>query len=203
MTHRHISYLLFLCSVHLAHADEQLPFPFHKAYEIYSVSGHSDAEIDASYEKRPAHLKEKGFDAYLAWNYDFYYDDLTCEIDFFTLDVKYTLPQLSISPENEALLKGDFVYAKQLYAHEERHCAIALSQLHAIYQLIKKGQRDGCETVQDLIDVHESNITEMNRNFDVYTNHGEIELAVSPFGEDDFLPHCKIETPVSVHVDAS
>ncbi|MDO6706356.1 hypothetical protein [Photobacterium sp. 1_MG-2023] len=57
--------------------------------------------------------------------------------------------------------------------------------------------------MQDLIDVHESNITEMNRNFDVYTNHGEIELAVSPFGEDDFLPHCKIEIPVSVHVDAS
>ncbi|UIP28079.1 DUF922 domain-containing protein [Photobacterium sp. TLY01] len=203
MMRRHISYLLFLCSVHLVHADEVLPFPFHKAYEIYSVSGHSDEEIDASYEKRPAHLKEINIDASAAWDYDFYYDDQTCDIDFITLDVTYTLPQLRISSENQEFMKAYLAYTNKIYAHEERHCAIALSQLHAIYQLIKQGQRDGCGTVQDLIGEHESNITEMNRNFDVYTNHGEIELAVSPFGEDDFLPYCKIEVPVSVHVDAS
>ncbi len=37
--------------------------------------------------------------------------------------------------------------------------------------------------------------------FDVYTSHGEIELAVSPFGEERYLKLCEIPyEPISPHI---
>jgi hypothetical protein len=42
-----------------------------------------------------------------------------------------------------------------------------------------------------------------NELFDVYTSHGEIELAESPFGEESYLKVCEIPyEPISPHIQA-
>ncbi len=52
-----------------------------KKFEIYEVGGDSVDEIEHSFDTNKSNfLKEKGFDGYTEWKYDFRTSDETCEI---------------------------------------------------------------------------------------------------------------------------
>ena len=187
-----IGFLVFLPLRGLA-IDTPLPFSFTTQYEVYSVEGHTVADIEKSFEdEKPLFLKVREADGYTGWRFDYWTDDDTCEIKAFSLDITYKLPQLkksAVSPEITELYRE---YIKQLYRHEETHCALTVMSVNEMYLAFEKGQKGHCAEQGKKVAEHIEKISGDNERFDTYTNHGEIELAVSPFGEERYHSVCKI-----------
>ena len=176
----------------LANADVKLDFTFEKKFEVYEISGNSVEEIERSFNARPEFLVNEGFDGYTAWKYDFNTNDDTCEINEFKLEVTYTLPKFEMSKTSVESAEEFRLYLEKLYRHEQIHCALAVKSMHEIYLAFKGGQRGGCSSANDRVTELESDLVKSNALFDVYTSHGEIELAESPFGEKPYLKICEI-----------
>ncbi len=175
------------------YAKAELEFPFQKEFQIYQVVGDSADEIEHSFnESRPTFLKEIDFDGYTAWKYHFHADDETCEIYDFSLRVTYTLPQIIKSKTSPKSAEEFRFYLEKLYRHEQVHCAIAVKFMHDIFSSLKVGQNGRCDIANQRIVELEKELKENNELFDVYTSHGEIELAESPFGEESYLKICEI-----------
>ncbi|MDV5168627.1 DUF922 domain-containing protein [Photobacterium rosenbergii] len=174
-------------------AETLLPFSFSTHYEVYIVEGDTISDVEVSFDSdKPKFLKDKNADGYTGWEYDYWADDNTCEIKAFNLDITYKLPRIKqsvASPEISELYRE---YIEQLYRHEETHCALTVMTINHIYQAFKKGQEGNCTEQNHRVNKLTDRINEDNELFDTYTNHGEIELAVSPFGEEPFYPVCKI-----------
>jgi predicted secreted Zn-dependent protease len=168
-------------------------FPITKSYETYTVTGNSFIEIDNSFESsKPNWIFEKGFDAYTNVNYKYSIDDYDCSIDYYNVNIIYTLPQLSVSNTN---LKNEYKsYLYELYRHEEIHCAITLEILDKIYKLTLLGQQneDKCQAIQQESLELEKLIDTANEKFDLETNHGEFPNRYS-MGKTQYLKICKIE----------
>jgi predicted secreted Zn-dependent protease len=175
-----------------ANADVKLDFPFQKKFEVYEISGNSVEEIERSFNARPEFLVNEGFDGYTAWKYDFHTDDDSCEIHEFELEVTYTLPKFEMSKTSDESAEEFRPYLEKLYRHEQIHCALAVKSLHEMYLAFKRGQRGECSSANDRVIELEGDLVESNALFDVYTSHGEIELAESPFGERPYLKVCEI-----------
>ncbi len=193
---------LYLLLSSYTYAKTDLGFPFHKDFEIYKVVGDNSDEIEHSFdESRPAFLKEMGFDGYTAWKYNIHTDDETCEIYDFSLRVTYTLPQIeksTISPESSEEFRS---YIEKLYRHEQVHCAIAVKFIREIFVSFRAGQNGECSRANQRTLELEKELKESNELFDVYTSHGEIELAESPFGEESYLEICEIPyEPISPRI---
>ncbi|MGF1736547.1 DUF922 domain-containing protein [Photobacterium satsumensis] len=194
-----IFFLVFLPLRGLA-IDTPLPFAFTTQYEIYSVEGDIVSDIEKSFEEeKPLFLKVREADGYTEWRYDYWIDDDTCEIKAFSLEITYKLPQIkksAVSPETTELYRE---YIKKLYRHEETHCALTVMSVSEMYIAFEKGQKGNCAEQSKKVAELVEKVSSDNERFDTYTNHGEIELAVSPFGEEAFYPICKI--PFSGIVD--
>ena len=177
-----------------AYANEApLPFSFSTHYEVYIVEGDSISDIEASFDAdKPKFLKDRNADGYTGWEYDYWTDDNTCEIKVFNLDITYKLPRIKQSVTSPEITELYREYIEQLYRHEETHCALTVMSVNQIYQAFKKGQKGNCTEQNQTADKLAGRVKEDNELFDTYTNHGEIELAVSPFGEEPFYPVCKI-----------
>ncbi|RYU66036.1 DUF922 domain-containing protein [Aliivibrio finisterrensis] len=172
---------------------ELLPFDFNKSYDVYELQGDTPENVENSFDKRAGFLKKNNFDGYTAWEYKFNVDDDSCEIKDFNLQIKYILPRLNILNSYSQSREDYRDYLEKLYRHEEQHCAITLSQLSKMYAIFINGQSKNCSKEIEKTYLIEDNITKFNQQFDTYTDHGAIELAVSPFGEDNYLKYCKID----------
>ncbi len=175
-----------------ANADVRLDFPFQKKFEVYEISGNSVEEIEHSFNSRPDFLVNEGFDGYTAWKYDFHTHDDSCEIHEFDLEVTYALPKFEMSRTSAESAEEFRPYLEKLYRHEQTHCALVVKSIHEMYLAFKLGQRGGCSSANDRVIELEGDLVEINALFDVYTSHGEIELAESPFGEEPYLKVCEI-----------
>ncbi|EIO3984836.1 DUF922 domain-containing protein [Vibrio vulnificus] len=178
-----------------ANADVRLDFPFQKKFEVYEITGNSVEEIEHSFNSRPDFLVNEGFDGYTGWKYDFHTNDDTCEIYKFELEVTYILPKFEMSrtsAESAESAEEFRPYLEKLYRHEQIHCALAVKSMQEMYLAFKRGQRGGCSSANDRVIELEGDLVESNALFDVYTSHGEIELAESPFGEEPYLKICEI-----------
>lgn len=195
MHFRRVAFILVCNTIFNAYsyAENDLNFEFKKNHSYYVVEGNSEEEVELSFEQnKPKWLSNYGFDAYTMYKYDFDVDNNTCEINTFYLNVDYTLPKLKT--ENKNIEHSYSNYIDELYLHEATHCAITLNIINKIYYKFKHGQKDKCsENLRDVITL-EKEIKESNKKFDLYTNHGEIKLGLSPFGEEDFLKYCIIKT---------
>ncbi|MEZ8245174.1 hypothetical protein BCT10_08160 [Vibrio splendidus] len=175
-----------------ASADVKLDFTFEKKFEVYEISGNSVEEIERSFNARPGFLVNEGFDGYTAWKYDFHTNDDSCEINEFKLEVTYTLPKFEMSKTSPESAEEFRPYLEKLYRHEQIHCALAVKSMHEIYLTFTCGQSRGCSGANDKVTELEGDLVKSNALFDVYTSHGEIELAESPFGEKPYLKICEI-----------
>ncbi|HDZ9223226.1 TPA: DUF922 domain-containing protein [Vibrio cholerae] len=184
------TYLIFVGQVF---ASSDLGFPFQKQIEIYLVGGANVDEVNLSFDaNKPNVLEAKGFDAYTSWKYDFYTNDDTCEIYEFNLGVKYTLPRIDSLSTSKEVSEEFRTYLEQLYRHEQVHCALVAKFMHEAFLTFKEGQNGECSIANQKVTKLESEFEENNALFDVYTSHGKIELAESPFGEENYLDMCKI-----------
>lgn len=183
------------------YSNTEVGFPFQKKFEIYKVVGNSADEIEKSFNgSKPNFLKMNGFDGHTAWKYNFRTDDETCEIYDFGLRITYTIPQLEmsiLSPESTEEYRS---YIEKLYRHERVHCALTVKYMREIFLAFKAGQHGECGSANQRTIELERELKEDNERFDVYTSHGEIELAESPFGEESYLKVCEIPyEPISPH----
>lgn len=187
------TFMLFSSNIN---ADSLIDFTLDVEYQPYSVIGGTSEEIDSYFDnEKPFFLKNVNLDAYTSWKYDIKYDDESCNIESYNVKILYTLPQIQ-STDNHSQIFEDFsFYLNQLYRHEETHCAISVKLFQNIYTALKKGQSGNCKKQLLIIDNLEMQIKKQNELFDVYTNHGEIELEISPFSESEFYPVCKINIP--------
>ena len=186
--------VVFLCASVSAHGtDSTLGFPIFKKYDFYILKGNTQEEIEISYEtERPKSLKRENLDGYTSWEYKFWTDDETCEIKQFSLEVTYKIPRLVVSKFSPETSESYREYLEALYRHEEIHCAIATKITHEMYLAFKEGQHGSCAKQNEVVIALESQINEDNELFDTFTNHGEIELTESHFGEEGYLSLCKI-----------
>jgi hypothetical protein len=170
---------------------KELNFPININAEFYDVVINNDGDVERV--DKPLFLKQLGFDAYTFWDYNFYADDTTCEIKDFSLDIKYTFPRIILvggNLERQHYYFNDYV--SELIKHEYTHCAITTKKMHDIYLELTTNSHVPCKEKAEKVYILEQEIEEANILFDTYTNHGEIELEVSPFNEDDYYSHCVV-----------
>ncbi|MDN2480579.1 DUF922 domain-containing protein [Vibrio agarivorans] len=189
------SVVLVISLLNASHAlgIDNLNFPFKKHYEIYTVTGSNADEIEHAFNHdRPDHLKQKGFDGYTAWTYDFHTNDHSCELYEFSLAVTYTLPQIVVSDTSLEAAEEFRAYIEKLYRHEQVHCALTVKSMHDIFTAFTNGRDSNCSKANRRVIALQSELITNNEKFDIYTAHGEIELANSPFGEEGYLKYCDI-----------
>ncbi|MDE1348790.1 DUF922 domain-containing Zn-dependent protease [Vibrio aestuarianus] len=179
-------------------------YPFDKSYDIYTVTGNSIEQIDASFElSMPSWLYNQGFDAYTRYKYDFLIDDETCSIERFSFKVNYTLPQLVLN-EDTTYLKHEYkTYLQNLYRHEEIHCAISMEIVDKMYKAAQGGQNNprSCTAKLAQIQMLEEELIEINKSFDRDTNHGEFPHK-SLLGRQEYINKCQI-TPAPIKLQSN
>lgn len=191
-----ISLILIIFNYAKAESQPDIGYSLEINYQTYNVIGETETEINTSFNNKIKFIENTDIDAYTQWNYNIINDDTTCEINKFSVNVTYILPQIIISDSNKKAASLFKSYLERLYRHEETHCAISVKLLHDIYIAIEKGQSSNCNDQREIADRLEQDISKSQEAFDMYTNHGEIELANSPFGEEKYLAYCKISLPV-------
>lgn len=172
---------------------KELNFPINISAEFYDIVIDNDGSVGRA--NKPLFLEQLGFDAYTSWDYNFYTDDTTCEVEGFSLDIKYTLPRI-VSEDGDLELQHHYFnyHVSELVEHEYTHCAITTKKVHDTYLELTTNPHLPCKKKAEKIYLLEKEIKETNIRFDTYTNHGKIQLEVSPFNESDYYSHCSINS---------
>lgn len=165
-----------------------------KKYNIYKASGKSHVQIDESFVNKEKGINIGGFDAEILYNYKFNIDSENCSTNDFTLEINYTLPQLSLEIEDQHLGESYREYLSNLYRHEEIHCAISLEAIVQIKNIANQGKKSQSRCLRSIskIALIEDSFPMIHIEFDNVTNHGEFPEK-SNLGQSAYIKKCKIE----------